>query len=48
MEENKEMILNQKNLSLEEFKKERERLEKKPDVRVIEVKPGIFKSQIQG
>lgn len=48
MEEIKQMTLNEKNLSLEEFKKEREKLENKPGVKVIEVKPGIFKSQIRG
>jgi hypothetical protein len=42
------VILNEKEISLEEFKKEKENLEKKPGVRIVEVKPGVFKTLIQG
>jgi cell division septal protein FtsQ len=39
--------LNEKELTREDLEKTKERLEKLPEVKVVEVKPGQFKTRLQ-
>ena len=40
--------LNERSLTWEQFLAEKEKQEKKPGVKIVEVKPGVYKTQING
>ena len=42
------ITLNEKTYTQEEFQAKKKKLESKPGVKVVEVKPGVFRSQIRG
>lgn len=42
------ITVNGKTVEKSEFSKLKEKLENKPGVKLVEVKPGVFKTQIKG
>lgn len=48
MDENKTVTLNGKKLSETEFNQKKAELEKKKDVKLIEVEAGVYKTRIKG
>jgi len=46
--EDKKVILNEQEYSYSEFLEKKKEIESKPGVRIVEVKPGVYRTKIQG
>lgn len=48
MENEMKVLLDGKELTMERFLEKKTEVEKKPGVKIIEVRPGVYKTKIQG